>query len=98
MRDTLSTLPDGRALLVAIGDRPNTGKQPLVLYTDGGGHVSCNGPSKCTSKVGNNSCDDKNACTIDFCAADSGCVHIPAHGTTCGVKGVCVKGTCHASS
>jgi len=41
------------------------------------------------------SCDDGNACTLDTCAASTGCAHTNvADGTTCATDSTCVSGVC----
>ena len=83
-------------------------------YTNAQKGTACNDGSECTdpdqcdgtgdcdgSKV---TCDDNNACTVDSCSAQSGCVFTPLkNGTTCDVDNnactndVCSSGKCLGS-
>ncbi len=87
--DSLLRTNDGRLLLGA--QRVSNGV-PLFVRASDFGFMSCSESGACASP--SKTCDDKNACTADWCDPKAGCKGTPLSGGPCGVGGTCSAGQC----
>lgn len=89
--------PDGSLGLAGV--RADAGQNDTWLArSDPWGHVSCQSAGQCVSAMPG-ACLDGNSCTIDTCAANSGCAHAPGPtGATCGQDRTCKDTTCISST
>ena len=79
-------LPLGASDVVVAGATDATGnytyageRQLLLVRSDAWGHAPCDGFGACKTKTAA-SCNDNQACTLDRCDAEKGCVHTAISG------------------
>lgn len=73
-----------------VSSKGNDGR---LVHTDAWGNITCATSGKC-APLTVSLCDDKNPCTVDSCAAATGCTHANAAQNSACPGGKCVSGEC----